>query len=272
MTRYAADACKRGNLPGWELEFVYVDGDCAGPVAPGQHTISSLAQVVADMGDVEPGNPSWPAWVLWVVRCRAAGKDPYLYCCDDDYGDDSVWKGWRHADGVAAFQAAQVAEPHWWPFNDNRSEPPAYADICQVAQNVPPGYDVSVCNDYLPGLDPSPSPIPQEETMDPLVVTRPAGFIEAPGGQDIFTIDSTGTLYHVALSADGQTVLGKDQLAGQWQTWLEAGYDAASGQTALTQIHFLGRGTDGHLYTMGWWPDQPTGGSGTWHGPYLAAQ
>lgn len=164
MTRYSADACGRGNLPGWPLEFVYVDGACQGTVAAGQRTISSLAQALADVGDVEPGNPWWPTWIPWVVRCRAAGRDPYLYCCDDGYGSNSVWNGWRHADGVQAFAAYGVRPPHWWVFNDNLSEPPPYALMVQFAQNVSPGYDISACADYLPGIDPQPpTPIVVED-------------------------------------------------------------------------------------------------------------
>lgn len=193
MTRWGADACNRGALPGWAIEWVYVDGLCAGPVGAGQHTISSVAQVVADAGDVEPRNPYWPAWVQWVVRSRAAGRDPYLYCCDDGYGDDSVWNGWRHADGVAAFAAAGVRQPHWWVFNDNRSVPPPYALMCQCAQDVPPGYDISVCADYLPGIDPQPVvPTPPEDDgmPAPMLATGDNSKVDAHGPGAVYLVSN----------------------------------------------------------------------------------
>lgn len=157
MTRYVADACVPGNIPrGW-LALTYRDGICATMLAS-WGTISSLARGIAEVGDVEPGNPYWPTWISWVVRMRSLGRDPTLYCCDDGYGDDSVWRGWRHADGVLAFARAGVVEPHWWVFNDNLSEPPAYAVAVQCAQNVAPGYDISIARDYWPGIDPPQTP------------------------------------------------------------------------------------------------------------------
>lgn len=143
MTLVMADACNPGNLPaGVDLTASYVDGDCAvdrqDPVR-----ISSVATNAGNVGDVEPHNPAWPAWVQWVGWRRAAGVDPCLYCCDDGYGDDTVYDGWRHSDGVAAFAAAGVSEPHWWVFHPGLLTIPDYADACQHAQNVAPGYDVS---------------------------------------------------------------------------------------------------------------------------------
>lgn len=150
MTDTGADACNPANLPGWPVEWVYVDGSCRTGEAAGRRTISSTAQADADEGDVEPGNPSWSVWVPWVVRQRARGAtDTSLYCCDDGYGS-SVFDGWRHSDGVAAFAAAGVAEPNWRVFNFTTSTVPSYAGALQVAVDVPPGYDVNLIGPNFP--------------------------------------------------------------------------------------------------------------------------
>lgn len=150
MTDYGADACNPANLPGWPIEWVYVDGACATTQLAGRRTISSVAEADADEGDVEPGNPDWSVWIPWVQRQRARGAtDTALYCCDDGYGG-SQWNGWRHSDGVAAFAAAGVPEPNWRVFNLTTSEVPPYAGALQVAVGVAPGYDVNVLGPSFP--------------------------------------------------------------------------------------------------------------------------
>lgn len=173
-----ADACNPGNLPAGDLGAVYVDGVCRTTLTAGRRTISSVAQALADEGDVEPGNPYWPTWVAWVRRVRAAGNPyPWLYCCDDGYGS-SYFDGWRHADGVAAFAAAGEPQPLWRVFNFNRSTPPGYAVAVQVAVDLAPGYDWNVLQDsYIPGLDPVPPPPPPPLTEDDDM----AVIIAAPG-------------------------------------------------------------------------------------------
>lgn len=189
MTRVAADACNGADLPGWELEFTYVDGQCKAGAKPGTRTISSTASAAADVGDCEPRNPSWPTWISWVSWMRVLGRTPTIYCCDDGVGDDATWAGWRHEDGVKAFAAAGVAEPVWWVFNDNLSEPPAYAAAVQVAQNVAPGYDISIVSSYWPGID----PVPEE---DP-----PMFAITGPNGEG-WVVTTTGYRFGVASQAD----------------------------------------------------------------------
>lgn len=152
--REMADACNSAALPGWQLQATYVDGGCQ-VNRNDKVRISSVATNDGNVGDVEPGNPYWPTWISWTVQRRQAGIDPSLYCCDDGYGT-SFFDGWRHNDGVAAFAAAGVPEPHWWIFNFNISEPPSYAMAVQVATNIGPGYDISIVRDYWPGIDPLP--------------------------------------------------------------------------------------------------------------------
>jgi len=96
--------------------------------------------------DVEPGDATPSEAPGWVKMRRAAGADPTVYC------NASTWPTVR-----AAFQAAGVAEPHWWIAHyDGDPTIPAGAVAKQYRGDVAPGYDVSSVVDYWPGVDPAP--------------------------------------------------------------------------------------------------------------------
>lgn len=67
--------------------------------------------VGADVLDVEPGTYITPQHAVdWVVKSRAAGIDPTVYCNQLD-------RSWGWPAVRAAFAAANVPEPHWWVAN-----------------------------------------------------------------------------------------------------------------------------------------------------------
>lgn len=92
--------------------------------------------------DVESGDATPQQAPGWVVMRRAAGADPTVYC------STSLWPSVR-----AAFQAANVTEPHYWV----ASYPGGGAVIPAGAvahQYMDAGiYDKSVVADYWPGVD-----------------------------------------------------------------------------------------------------------------------
>lgn len=92
--------------------------------------------------DVERGNATPEEAPGWVLRRRAAGVDPSVYC------SESAWPIVR-----AAFAAAHVPEPHWWiaayPGIGATVYPGAVAH--QYADLGP--YDLSVVADCWPGVD-----------------------------------------------------------------------------------------------------------------------
>ncbi|TCO64960.1 hypothetical protein [Actinocrispum wychmicini] len=95
--------------------------------------------------DVEKGDATPDEAPDWVTMRRAAGADPTVYC------SASQWPIVR-----AAFAAARVAEPHWWPAKyDGVAVIPAGAVAKQYAN--PPGsggqYDLSIVADHWPGVD-----------------------------------------------------------------------------------------------------------------------
>lgn len=91
--------------------------------------------------DCETGDATPAQCPGWVKMRRAAGVDPTVYCMI------SQWSAVRQA-----FQSAGVAEPHYW-----------IAHYDNVAQLIPGavakqyggsnGYDLSVVEDYWPGVD-----------------------------------------------------------------------------------------------------------------------
>lgn len=164
--RTMVDACDPDHLPsGHDLTASYVDAGCASTRSTPVR-ISSVATDAGNCGDCEPGNPGWSTWVQWVLRRRAAGVDPTLYCMDDGYGAESTWGGWRHADGVQAFALAGVAEPHWWVCHPGLTTIPSYAVAVQTQLGIAPGYDLSIVADHWPGVDPA-----EESDVDRQVIS-----------------------------------------------------------------------------------------------------
>lgn len=165
MTRQAYDACSPSGVPrDGSLVFGYADGLCAPAwtFTQADAWISSTGSDAGTILDVEPRNPTPTQAVDWVLGRRRAGFDPTVYCMDDGEGSDSVWRGWRHADVVAAFSARSVPEPHYWVAHPSGSS--ALPDYAVAVQYVYlPGYDISLCRDYWPGVD----HFPPEDIMTP---------------------------------------------------------------------------------------------------------
>lgn len=96
--------------------------------------------------DVEPGCASPSEAPGWVVKRRAAGVDPTVYC------NLSTWPTVQ-----AAFKAAGVTQPHYWIAHYGTGAViPAGAVAVQYAD--PPGgsggnYDISAVADHWPGVD-----------------------------------------------------------------------------------------------------------------------
>lgn len=140
---------------------------------PGAIKVQIVKKASTDAGhvlDVEVGDATPTEAPGWVLMRRAAGADPTVYC------NASTWPAVR-----AAFQAARVAEPHWWIAKyDGDPTIPAGAVAKQYRGDVAPGYDVSSVADYWPGVDPAPAnnggaaaPTTGVELMERITVTPP---------------------------------------------------------------------------------------------------
>lgn len=99
--------------------------------------------------DVETGDATPAEAPPWVLMRRAAGVDPTIYC------NSSTWPSVR-----AAFQAAGVAQPHYWiaQYDNVGSIPASWTSLgCVAKQYADPGpYDLSIVADYWPGVDTNP--------------------------------------------------------------------------------------------------------------------
>lgn len=103
-----------------------------------------------DCLDVENGDASPIEAPAWVSQRRSSGlSNPLVYCAASN---------WQNV--INAFNAQQIDEPSYW-----------IAAYPGTGANIPPGavahqyqdigpYDVSVVVDYLPGIDPAPTPNP----------------------------------------------------------------------------------------------------------------
>lgn len=96
--------------------------------------------------DVEPGDATPAQAVGWVQRRRAAGVDPTVYC-------GLSTSGYSWAQVRAAFQAAGVAEPHYWVAAYPGIGPALYPGSVAHQYANPGPYDLSVVADYWPGVD-----------------------------------------------------------------------------------------------------------------------
>lgn len=181
MPRLMYDSTDPADIPrGVGMVAYYVDGiyaasrDYVKSLHPGATlvSISAIGNRTAQVGDVEAGC-IWPVAnaVPWVVRARADGFDPTIYC--NELND---WPAVR-----AAFKAAGVPEPHYWVarYNGVREVPAGsvgrqfahpYDANDPVANNpweTGGHYDLSIIDDYWPGVDAAPVPLTEEEADMP---------------------------------------------------------------------------------------------------------
>lgn len=115
--------------------------------------------------DVERGNATPDQAPGWVMRRRAAGVDPSVYCTL------YAWPAVRQA-----FAAAGVPEPHYWIAHwDAVSDLPDGAVAKQYAADLGDGwhYDTSAVADYWPGVDSAPVPTPPPAPAPPPPVPAP---------------------------------------------------------------------------------------------------
>ena len=170
MTRTMYDAITPSNIPVTaQMVAGYVDGRYAWSSADWArfpHSVKARIAVFSSTADghildVEAGCSTPGNAPGWVVRRRAAGIDPTVYC------SLSAWPTVR-----AAFATAHVAEPHWWvaayPGNGAQLYPGSIAH--QYANPGP--VDISVVADYWPGVDPA--PVSRSTVRTPIVTGKPA--------------------------------------------------------------------------------------------------
>jgi hypothetical protein len=151
--RTCYDAITPANIPSnAQMVAGYVDGRYAWKAtdwARFPHAVKVRIAVFSSTADghvldVEPGCSTPANAPGWVVRRRAAGVDPTVYC------SLSQWPVVR-----AAFRNARVAEPHWWVAAYPGNGPNLYpGSIAHQWQNPGP-VDISVVADYWPGVDPA---------------------------------------------------------------------------------------------------------------------
>ena len=115
--------------------------------------------------DIENGDATPAEAPGWVLRRRAAGADPSVYC------GMSAWGEVR-----AAFQSGNIPEPHYW-IADPTGQPhiPPGAVACQWGFKG--SYDVSSVMDYWPGVDNGQTwgdPVNPSPATPPAVPTEPA--------------------------------------------------------------------------------------------------
>jgi len=196
------DAITPANIPVTaQLVAGYVDGKYAWTAASWArfpHSVKARIAVFSSTNDghildVEAGCSSPANAPGWVVRRRAKGIDPTVYC------SLSAWPTVR-----TAFHNAGVAEPHWWiaayPGNGAKLYP---GSVAHQWQNPGP-VDISVVADYWPGVDPKPvaphvAPVPGASPVrGPFPLITGAGFGVAPNhtgkGKDIYGVRQIQTL------------------------------------------------------------------------------
>jgi len=157
------DAVTPANIPANAVMVAgYVDGRYAWHPADWERFPKAVKVRIACFSSTNDGNVldietgcSTPANApAWVLRRRARGVDPSVYC------SLSLWPTVRKA-----FHNARVTEPHYWiaayPGNGPNLYPGAYAH--QYANPGP--VDISVVADYWPGIDPKPVPKPVVKTV-----------------------------------------------------------------------------------------------------------
>lgn len=173
MTRTGADSTVAAYLPeGKDIYLGYIDGkyrsyDQIRARFPHALVVPIATQAGGDVGTVgdgPPDNGTWPEWVGWVVRRRAAGVDPTMYT------NASSWSA-----GIQAFNAARVAQPHWWIAHYDDHPEVIAGSIGKQYATVPGRYDLSLFADYWPGVDPAPAAGGGSSTPTTPTGTTPTG-------------------------------------------------------------------------------------------------
>lgn len=161
MTRIMYDAVSPNNVPSNATMVAgYIDGayqSYNGLVARCPNAIHVPIAVHSTtnngiVGDVEAGDMTPSNCVGWVVRRRAAGVDPTIYC------SQSFWPQVR-----AAFKSQGVVEPHYWIAAYHTPPQATMIDgaVAHQYTDYQGLYDISVVADFWPGVDQNvPNPIP----------------------------------------------------------------------------------------------------------------
>jgi hypothetical protein len=167
MTRRCADSVTPSNLPpGFDLYGGYNDGLYNNVAAiqarfPGKtvvHFTVFARDNIGDCLDVEQGDATPQQAPGWVQNRRNAGHGgPLVYC------SESLWPQVRQA-----FVDAGVPEPGYWIAGYPGSVGQALYPGSVAHQWIDRGpYDESIVVDYLPGIDPAPSPAPNPPVIYP---------------------------------------------------------------------------------------------------------
>lgn len=257
MTRIGYDAINPDNLPaGGDLYLGYDDGNWPDESAiEAKFPDKTVIKITVNpndnqgiVGDGPPDNGTWPQWVGWVQKRRAAGVDPTINT------NSSNWVA-----GQSAFNAAGVAQPHWWIAHYSNNPPdlnnlPAIPTGAVGLQCFDYGsYDISVFNDYWPGVDPKPdqttTPTDEEDDMQNCVTSNPttgrAGLGFAEGACTTFQItadkgqvNSTTTFRFVAVLDSGPDVIAESQTMtnGKAVVHLPAGITASGIIVTTSQV------------------------------------
>lgn len=154
MTRIMYDAVTPGNIvrmnPNPQMVAGYLNGLYAWTAADWNlfpHAVwvgisVRAAWTVGQVLDVETGDATPAEAPGWVSARRSAGVDPSIYC------NLATWPAVQ-----AAFQAAGVAEPHYWIAHyDGQTAIPAGAVAKQHTGDFQ-GVDISSVADVWPGVD-----------------------------------------------------------------------------------------------------------------------
>lgn len=180
--------------------------------------------------DIESGDATPAQAPTWANRQRVKGN-PYPVC----YMNASTWPAVR-----AAFIAQQVPEPLYWvaEYVKDPSKIPAIPSGAIALQYYSySGYDISIVEDYFPGLDPEPVPQTREEEEDMSAVTAQsgrAGLGWAKGTKHVvqLTWDAdavTNPVFQVKGCTDTKTVVLSSKLSGSGgKVVLELGASTAS--------------------------------------------
>jgi hypothetical protein len=171
--RKCYDAVTPGNIPSTaKMVAGYIDGRYAWKAADWARFPRAVKVRIAVFSatedghvlDVEPGCATPASAPGWVLRRRAKGVDPTIYCNLAD------WPSVR-----AAFRARKVREPHYWvaayPGNGPALYPGSIAH--QYQGGLTAKFDVSVVADYWPGVDPK--PVPPKPPTKPTHPVPPGG-------------------------------------------------------------------------------------------------
>ena len=205
MARTMYDAVTPSAIPdGAAMVAGYVNGTYANLLAlrarfPHALLVGISVTAEADDGqvlDVETGDATPSEAPGWVVRRRAAGVDPTVYC------NASTWPSVQ-----AAFTDAHVAAPHYWIADyDGNPTIPAGAVAKQYASND--NYDTSAVATYWPGVDPTPEdtvPLTAQDqaVIKEIVTTVVAAAISANRGPAV-----SDDLFWFAAAVEGQPPKG----------------------------------------------------------------